>query len=855
VQASQEVKTKLIEDAAKIANAHEFISRLPDGLQTRVGDRGSRLSGGQKQRIAIARAIVSNPKILLLDEATASLDTKSEKLVQEALETASKGRTTVVIAHRLSTIQHADNIVVMAAGKIVEQGTHSELLERKGTYFTLVQSQQIRHNAQMDCENLPDGSDEEALHDEEQEIALSKSNSAALTVGDRPAESDLKRKQEVSHTTWQLVKFIWSMNQKEKGVMIFGFLVSLVTGSAYPVTAILFGNAVISLSDSDLSTGAHSINFWAGMFLMLGVVLLIFNLLQGTAFAFASSRLIRRARGVAFRSILRQDIAFFDADQNSSGTLASFLSVETNQLAGISGATLGAIINFTITIIGATAVSCSFGWKLALVCVSTMPVLLSCGFLRFWVLSRLEKRTKRHTEAAGFACEATSAIRTVASLTLEQDIWQRYHEKLDAQTIEDLRHILLSSMLYAMSQSFNLFATGLAFWYGGTLIVSREYTVQQFFVCFVAVMWGSQSAAAIFSYAPDMGNARQAANHLKALVDRTPPIDSWSRGGSVIPTAGLQGTIEFKSVHFAYPLRPEQSVLKGINLIAKPGQFVALVGESGSGKSTAIALLERFYDPDSHSGDILVDGQDISTYNLQDYRSHLALVSQETTLYMGTIKDNVLADKTDVTEEAIVKACKDANIYDFIVRLCSLSLSRHHALLLTSNCRCPSRMDSTLMSAQKAVSFLEVRNNASPSQKHFSEIQKSCRSSPLFNVAYFPFHISFVHVSTPILLPSPLYLMLYSRLNRLLDEATSSLDSASESAVQLALDRAAKGRTTIAIAHRLSTIQHADIIYVFDAGRVVESGSHDELMGKRGRYWELVRLQELGGTTGARKGE
>lgn len=463
MQASEEVKAKLIDDAAKIANAHEFISRLPDGLQTRVGDRGSCLSGGQKQRVAIARAIVSNPKILLLDEATASLDTKSEKLVQDALETASKGRTTVVIAHRLSTIQHADNIVVMAAGKIVEQGTHSQLLDRKGTYFTLVQSQQIRHDAKTVCEDLPDGSDEEASHDEEQKIALSKSDSVALTVDDRPAGSGLKQKQEVSYTTWQLVKFIWSMNQNEKGVMIFGFSVSLVTGSAYPATAILFGNAVISLSDSDLSTGSHGIDFWAGMFLMLGVVLLIFYLLQGTAFGFASSRLIRRARAVAFRSILRQDIAFFDADQNSSGTLASFLSIETNQLAGISGATLGAIINFTVTIIGATAVSCSFGWKLALVCVSTMPVLLSCGFLRFWVLSRLEKRTKRHTEAAGFACEATSAIRTVASLTLEQDIWQRYHEKLDAQTIEDLRHILLSSALYAMSQSFNLFATGLAF--------------------------------------------------------------------------------------------------------------------------------------------------------------------------------------------------------------------------------------------------------------------------------------------------------------------------------------------------------------------------------------------------------
>jgi ATP-binding cassette subfamily B (MDR/TAP) protein 1 len=388
-----------------MANAHEFISRLPHGLQTRVGDRGSRLSGGQKQQIAIARAIVSNPKILLLDEATASLDTKSENVVQDALETAAKGRTTVVIAHRLSTIQHAHNIVVMAAGKIVEQGTHIQLLDRKGAYFTFVKSQQIRQNGKADCEYLSHSSSEEALFEEEQKTSLSKSKSksksAASTVDNRLAEIRLKQKQEVSHTTWQLIEFIWSMNQKEKGFMIFGFLVSLITGSGYPVMAILFGNAITSLSIlKTTSTSAHGINFWAGMFLILGLVMLIFYLLQGVAFGFASSQLIGRARAAAFRSILRQDITFFDEDENSSGTLASFLSTETNQLAGISGATLGAVINFTVTIVGAIAVSCSFGWKLALVCVSTMPILLSCGFLRFWVLSRLEKRTKRYTEAA-----------------------------------------------------------------------------------------------------------------------------------------------------------------------------------------------------------------------------------------------------------------------------------------------------------------------------------------------------------------------------------------------------------------------------------------------------------------------
>jgi ATP-binding cassette subfamily B (MDR/TAP) protein 1 len=160
-----------------------------------------------------------------------------------------------------------------------------------------------------------------------------------------------------------------------------------------------------------------------------------------------------------------------------------------------------------------------------------------------------------------------------------------------------------------------------------------------------------------------MGNAKQAAHHLKALLERMPLIDSWSELGINIPD--LDGTVEFRNVSFAYPARPEQQVLNGVNFTAKPGQLVALVGSSGSGKSTTVALLERFYDPSS--GGVFVDGQDISTYHLQDYRKHLALVSQETTIYMGTIKENILAGKSDASDEAIIRACQDANIYDFVV--------------------------------------------------------------------------------------------------------------------------------------------------------------------------------------------
>ena len=199
------------------------------------------------------------------------------------------------------------------------------------------------------------------------------------------------------------------------------------------------------------------------------------------------------------------------------------------------------------------------------------------------------------------------------------------------------------------------------------MIASKEYTELQFFIVFSAIIFGAQSAGTIFSFAPDMGKAKHAARSLKKLFDRIPDIDSWSPNGE--PLKHVEGTIEFRDVHFRYPTRPEQPVLRGLNLTVKPGQYVALVGASGCGKSTTIALMERFYDP--LSGGVFVDGKEISTLHLNDYRGFLSLVSQEPTLYQGSIRENILlgADREDVPEQAIEQACKDANIYDFIMSL------------------------------------------------------------------------------------------------------------------------------------------------------------------------------------------
>lgn len=671
-----EQQKELILAAAKMANAHDFVMGLPEGYDTNVGERGFLLSGGQKQRIAIARAMVSDPKILLLDEATSALDTKSEGVVQAALDVAAQGRTTIVIAHRLSTIKTADNIVVMSQGRIVEQGSHDELLEKKSAYYNLVEAQRIsaeneEKNAEENVEM--DESEEELVTSLTPEKEVSREKLERSTTGKSVSSAILESRNASSgrqYSLWTLIKVVGSFNKKEVHFMLVGLVFSIIAGAGNPTQSVFFAEEIVALSlpPSMYSKLRHDADFWALMYLMLALVQILSFSAQGIAFAFCSERLVHRARDKAFRTMLRQDIAFFDKEENSAGALTSFLSTETTHLAGMSGVTLGTILVVCTTLIAAISLSCAMNYKLALVCTATIPVLLACGFLRFWMLARFQDRAKKAYESsASFACEATAAIRTVASLTREEDVWEHYHQNLVAQGRASLHSILRSSILYASSQSFMFLCTALGFWYGGTLLGNKEITELHFFICFSAIIFGAQSAGTIFSFAPDMGKAKQAAKELKTLFDRVPAIDSWSQDGERF--SDMEGTIEFRDVHFRYPTRPEQPVLRGLSLTVKPGQYVALVGASGCGKSTTIALMERFYDP--LSGGVFVDGKEISSLNINDYRGFLALVSQEPTLYQGSVRENVLlgADREDVPEEAIIQACKDANIYDFIISL------------------------------------------------------------------------------------------------------------------------------------------------------------------------------------------
>ena len=684
--ASEEKEADLVTKAAKMANAHEFIIGLPNGYETVVGDRGLLLSGGQKQRISIARAIISNPKILLLDEATSALDSRSEGVVQAALDVASQGRTTIVVAHRLSSIKNADNIVVLNEGRIVEQGTHDGLLSQKGAYCHLIEAQKLTAEKRDGKLSL---NRDAGLQRPSNEIVLdsgyvkkdleARVSSTASIIAAQKMSSQGNR-----DSLWTIIKLVVSFNKSETGIMLLGLFCSILAGGGMPVQGVIFAKCIVSLSlpATQYTQVRSDLNYWSLVFVAVALTVFIVSSGHGVAFAYCSECLyvsllphriltnaarIHRARNLTFRTILRQSPSYFDTPLNNPGTLTSLLTKSTTDLAGISGAVLGAMLQLVTTIVTAITLSCIVGWKLGLVCSSTIPILLLCGFSRIWVLGRFQNRAqKAYTASAAIACEAVSSIFTIASLTREQDVWDTYHSMVEAQLATSLRSILKTTLLYAASQSFSLFCMALGFWYGGTLMLSRQYSMFQFFVCFTSVIFSAQSAGALFSFAPDMAKSREAAQQLKDLWEAKPEIDSCAEEGERI-SGPLDGRVEFQDVCFEYPTRTGQLVLRNLSFTIEPGQFVALVGASGCGKSTVIGLLERFYDP--KSGRIFVDGKDVSKLNVNEYRSQLALVAQEPVLYSGTIRENVLlaVEGAQVSDEDVEAACRKANIWDFVV--------------------------------------------------------------------------------------------------------------------------------------------------------------------------------------------
>ncbi|RRT54118.1 hypothetical protein B296_00049397 [Ensete ventricosum] len=756
-----------IKRATELANAARFIDKLPNvsgGLDTAVGEHGTQLSGGQKQRIAIARAILKDPKILLLDEATSALDTESERIVQEALSRIMSQITTIVVAHRLSTVRNADTITVLHEGRVVEQGPHSTLVnDPNGAYSQLIRLQELRQEGEEepsdDHGRLSSNNDAatKSASKSFRRTSLSRSISRGSSFGrssrrsfttgfglpgsieiqDEESGVDGGKQGQLEPRRDVPIKRLVYLNKPEAPVLFIGSVAAAVHGVLFPIFSILISSAIKTFFQPPHELRKHA-RFWALMYTVLGIVALLSVPIQYFFFGVAGGKLVERIRSLSFKKVVHQEISWFDEPSNSRSSLATLSYFVLELKHGFCSSQSASVLQWCnrCKAISRCCDCSEFGGR--------QPGLDGAEPVNSHRRIPDRHHRKLETDFGDYSRHSIGRSSRIRSDQVPQGVQCR------CQGNNQLRCVLASSArnhtenprLQAMYEQASQVASD---------AISSIRTV------FFALTMASLSVSQTSALGPDSTKAKDSVASIFAILDRKSSIDSSSDEGMILDN--VKGTIELQHVSFKYPSRPD----------------------SGSGKSTAIALLERFYDPDS--GSVLLDGVDIKELKVRWLRQQMGLVSQEPVLFNDTIRANIAYGKEgEVSEKEIVAAAEIANAHQFISGL-------------------PQGYDTTV--GERGIQL-------SGGQKQRVAIARAILKDPRI---------------------------------LLLDEATSALDAESEHAVQEALDRAAVGRSTLIVAHRLSTIKGADTIAVLKNGVIVEKGRHEALIDRKdGVYASLLAL-------------
>ncbi|KAK4280999.1 hypothetical protein QN277_012549 [Acacia crassicarpa] len=777
-----------VEAAASAANAHSFITLLPNGYNTQVGERGVQLSGGQKQRIAIARAMLKNPKILLLDEATSALDAGSESIVQEALDRLMVGRTTVVVAHRLSTIRNVDSIAVIQQGQVVETGTHEELISKAGTYASLIRFQEMVGNRDLSNPSTRRTRSSRLSHSLSTKSLSLRSGSLRnlsyqySTGADGRIEMVSNAETDKKNPAPQGYFFrLLKLNAPEWPYSIMGAVGSVLSGFIGPTFAIVMSNMIEVFYYKNYTSMEKKTKEFVFIYIGAGLYAVGAYLIQHYFFSIMGENLTTRVRRMMLAAILRNEVGWFDEEEHNSSLVAAKLATDAADVKSAIAERISVILQNMTSLLTSFIVAFIVEWRVSLLILATFPLLVLANFAQQLSLKGFAGDTaKAHAKTSMIAGEGVSNIRTVAAFNAQKKILSLFCNELRIPQRRSLRRSQTSGLLFGLSQLSLYASEALILWYGAHLVSKGVSTFSKVIKVFVVLVITANSVAETVSLAPEIIRGGEAVGSVFSILDRQTRIDPDDPDAD--PVDSIRGEIELRHVDFAYPSRPDVMVFKDLNLRIRAGQSQALVGASGSGKSSVIALIERFYDP--IAGKVMIDGKDIKRLNLKSLRLKIGLVQQEPALFAASILDNIAYGKEGATEAEVIEAARAANVHAFVSGL-------------------PEGYKTPV--GERGVQL-------SGGQKQRMAIARAVLKDPAI---------------------------------LLLDEATSALDAESECALQEALERLMRVRTTVLVAHRLSTIRSVDCIGVVQDGRIVEQGSHGELMSRpEGAYSRLSRLQQ-----------
>ncbi|EYU33182.1 hypothetical protein MIMGU_mgv1a000233mg [Erythranthe guttata] len=871
-----------IEEAAKIAHAHTFISSLDKGYDTQVGSTALVMTEEQKIKLSVARAVLSNPSILLLDEVTGGLDFEAERSVQEALDVLMLGRSTIIIARRLSLIKNADYIAVMEEGQLVEMGTHEELINLDGLYAELLKSEEATklprrmpmrtynegstrvyqeqssprmakspslqrvaglhmfrsadvtfssHESPQILSPPPEEMNENGAHTDvtNKEPTIKRQDSFEMRLPELPKidvhsaqrqksssdpespvspllTSDPKNERSHSQTFsrpptefdniptpvkekkgtltleepsfWRLVE----LSLAEWLYAVLGSTGAAIFGSFNPLLAYVISLIVTAYYKTDEkhhADGKHrEINNWCLIIAGMGVVTVVANFLQHFYFGIMGEKMTERVRRMMFSAMLRNEVGWFDEEENSADNLSMRLANDATFVRAAFSNRLSIFIQDGAAVVVAVLIGMFLHWRLALVALATLPILaVSATAQKLWLAGFSKGIQEMHRKASLVLEDAVRNIYTVVAFCAGNKVMELYRVQLRKIFTKSFLQGMAIGFAFGFSQ-FLLFAcNALLLWYTALSVKKGYMPLSTALKEYMVFSFATFALVEPFGLAPYILKRRKSLTSVFEIIDRTPKIEP--DDNSALKPANVYGSIELKNIDFSYPTRPEVFILSNFSLKVNGGQTVAVVGVSGSGKSTIISLIERFYDP--LAGQILLDGRDLKSYNLRWLRNHLGLVQQEPIIFSTTIRENIIYARHNASEAEMKEAARIANAHHFISSL-------------------PHGYDTHV--GMRGVDL-------TPGQKQRIAIARV------------------ILKNAPILL---------------LDEASSSIESESSRVVQEALDTLVMGnKTTVLIAHRAAMMRHVDNIVVLNGGRIVEEGSHDTLMAKNSLYVRLMQ--------------